>query len=209
VRISLEPVGGPRCREGVRGLLILGLLLASACAAATQAGPAAAPSSGAPSPTVAVAKLLGKPLQIPTVAPGVACPTTPIFDGQVGVARPRGGPWFFIGGPDPKGGYPWNKTVYVSVGRRGPVLLRGARLDGPGALEFSGEAADPREVGETLNSTGGVTRTFFKSAVEVGTLQQDNEWGDAFYLYPTTPGCYALQADGDGFESVIVFEATQ
>ena len=29
-----------------------------------------------------------------------------------------------------------------------------------------------------------------------------------FYTYPTSPGCYAIQADSDSFSEVIVFKAT-
>jgi hypothetical protein len=30
----------------------------------------------------------------------------------------------------------------------------------------------------------------------------------AFYAYPTTSGCYAIQADSDSFSEVIVFPAS-
>jgi hypothetical protein len=31
---------------------------------------------------------------------------------------------------------------------------------------------------------------------------------DAFYVYPATTGCYAIQVDGPSFEDVIVISAT-
>ena len=124
------------------------------------------------------------------------------------MASPRGGSTFYLGGPNPHGGFAFNKTVYALVRAKGPVLLRGGRIDGAGTLKLDGPAADPHEPGETVTSNGGVTRTFFAAVLLPGALQADGSTGDVFYLYPTTPGCYALQADGDGFENIVVLVAT-
>jgi hypothetical protein len=88
------------------------------------------------------------------------------------------------------------------------VLLRGARLDGVAALKFDGQPADRTEQGETVTSKGGVTRTFYAAILSPAAAQQDGSASDVFYLYPATPGCYAVQADGAGFEDVVVFIAT-
>ncbi len=102
----------------------------------------------------------------------------------------------------PAGGFPFNKTVFAIVGgASGPVLLRGGRIDGAGRLTFSGSPADPYENGETRSSSGGVTSTFYEKILAQGT-------SDAFYVYPSTPGCYAVQVDGPRFEDVIVIQAS-
>jgi hypothetical protein len=101
----------------------------------------------------------------------------------------------------PQGHYPWNKTGWVLTdGARGPVLFRGARVDGTGWLTFGGSRADPSEVGVTLTSEGGVSATFYERVIDAGRQ-------DAFYVYPATTGCYALQVDGASFEDVIVITA--
>jgi len=101
----------------------------------------------------------------------------------------------------PQGHFPWNKTVWVLVdGARGPVLFRGGRVDGTGSLKFSGSPADHSEMGVTLSSGGGVSSTFYERVIDPGR-------DDAFYVYPETTGCYALQVDGPSFEDVIVIAA--
>jgi hypothetical protein len=101
----------------------------------------------------------------------------------------------------PKGTVPWNKTVWKLVdGASGPVLFRGGRVDGTGSLKFSGSPADPAEIGVTLSSGGGVSSTFYERVIDTGR-------DDAFYVYPATTGCYALQVDGASFEDVIVITA--
>ena len=79
--------------------------------------------------------------------------------------------------------------------------LRGAqRVDGELAdlpLHRSAEHADP---GVTLSSGGGITATFYEDVIDPGTE-------GAFYVYPATAGCYALQVDGASFDDVIVITA--
>jgi len=56
-------------------------------------------------------------------------------------------------------------------------------------------------------SSNDVTRTFYTAVLAQGTGQANGSIGDAFYVYPRTAGCYALQADGQSFSTVIVFVA--
>jgi hypothetical protein len=161
-----------------------------------------------PQPSPTAASLASRPMRLPTLSPGSACPVTSISNAHLAIGSPRGGPIFYLGGPNPKGGFPWNKTIYALIGARGPVLLRGARLDGSGTLKFDGEPANLSEAGETLSSAGGVTRTFYRSVLSPGATQPDGSTADVFYLYPSSPGCYALQADGNNFEAIVVFIAT-
>jgi hypothetical protein len=102
----------------------------------------------------------------------------------------------------PKGGFPWNKTVYSIVGGNMPLVFRGSRIDGTGRLTFSGDPADPGDSGETQTSGHGVSATFYDrmlaTPIEDGVL----------YLYPSANGCFALQVDAPTFEDVIVIEAS-
>jgi hypothetical protein len=101
----------------------------------------------------------------------------------------------------PQGNFPWNKTVWVlNDGARGPVLFRGGRVDGTGSMKFSGNPADKSEIGVTLSSGGGLSASFYEHVIDSGP-------DDAFYVYPATRGCYALQVDGASFQDVIVISA--
>jgi hypothetical protein len=101
----------------------------------------------------------------------------------------------------PQGHFPWNKTAWILAdGAQGPVLFRGGRIDGTGSLKFSGSRADRSEMGVTLSSGGGVSVTFYERVIDPGPE-------NAFFVYPATAGCYALQVDGPSFEDVIVLAA--
>jgi hypothetical protein len=121
---------------------------------------------------------------------------------QLDITNPRGTGPFYLGGEMPHGAFAWNKTVWVLVdGAKGPVLFRGGRVDGGGSLRFSGSPADRSDNGLSLSSNGGVSATFYQRVISQGAA-------DAFYVYPATTGCYALQVDGPSFEEVIVISAT-
>jgi hypothetical protein len=143
---------------------------------------------------------------LPAVVAGSACPVTPIAHLTTAVVDPRGkGPLYF-GGPMPKGGFPFNKTVYTTVGGvQGPILLRGGRIDGAGRLKFSGSPADLSERAEIPPAIGGEPGSgswaFYLAVLDPGP---DN----ALYVYPSTSGCYAIQVDAPSFEEVIVLQAS-
>jgi len=159
------------------------------------------PTQTSPQATADAATLLARPLKLPAVGSGSACPVTPVTIQKVDVVDPRGHGPFYLGGPMPQGNFPWNKTVWVLVdGARGPVLFRGGRVDGTGSLKFSGNPADKSEIGVTLSSGGGVSASFYERVIDSGP-------DDAFYVYPATRGCYALQVDGASFQDVIVISA--
>jgi hypothetical protein len=157
--------------------------------------------SSSPQATANAATLLARPVKLPTVRSGTACPVTPVSSRNVDVTDPRGHGPFYLGGPMPHGQFAWNKTVWVLAdGARGPVLFRGGRVDGTGSLKFSGNPADHADTGITLSSGGGVSATFYERVIDLGIE-------DALYVYPSTSGCYALQVDGTSFEDVIVISA--
>ena len=101
----------------------------------------------------------------------------------------------------PQGHFPWNKMTWILAdGALGPVLFRGGRIDGTGSLKFSGSPAEHSDPGVTLSSGGGITATFYEHVIDPGSE-------GAFYVYPATAGCYALQVDGASFDDVIVITA--
>jgi len=168
-----------------------------AAGAPASSSPAGAPTN--PSASADVRALLARPLQLPLVPAGSACPVSPVAARELKISNPRGSGPFYLGGPMPQGGYAWNKTVWVLVdSAQGPVLFRGRRVDGAGSLRFSGSPADPSDHGVT--PSGGVSETFYTSVI----VHAD---ADAFYIYPATSGCYALQVDGPSFQEVIVISA--
>lgn len=184
-----------------RRVLTIALLVGlTACGQGTMPTKAVAPTASPNASSVAV--LIARPLKLPAIQPGAACPVTPIASVSVDVSNPRGHGPFYLGGPMPTGAFPWNKTVYVVTGRPAPgsVLFRGARLDGSGRLQFSGQPATASDPRTRLTSSGGVTADFYDRVLRGGA-------GDALYVYPSTRGCYAIQVDAATFEDVIVLTA--
>lgn len=149
-----------------------------------------------------------RPLALPSVGPGKACPVsagsavnTLAFGGfalGTGPARPivaaAGDPvrgfQFDLGLRD--GWYGLKTLWFTEPSYEGPVLIRGARIDAPGLIAF-GEGPDLGALiippGPTLNEGRDGYRT-----APGGT-------------YVKTPGCYAWQVDGVGFSTVLVFRA--
>jgi len=147
--------------------------------------------------------LIARPLKLAAVQPGATCPVTPVANVSPGVANPRGRGPFYLGGPMPKGAFPWNKTVYAVTGSAvpGPVLFRGGRIDGSGRLQFSGQPAAPSDKATHLTSDGGVSDDFYDHVLQ-------GAGGGALYVYPSTSGCYAIQVDASAYEDVIVVSAS-
>jgi hypothetical protein len=183
--------------------LVLATLL-TGCVLATDPPASSSPTSSPTSPTAThdARILLARPLKLPAVQAGSTCPVTTVTSRKLDIADARGSGPFYLGGPMPRGAFAWNKMVWVLVdGAPGPALFRGGRVNGTGSLSFSGGPADPSDHGVTPSSDGGVTATFYQRMIARGVA-------DAFYVYPATTGCYALQVDGPSFEEVIVISAT-
>lgn len=87
---------------------------------------------------------------------------------------------------------------FVLPAYRGPVLIRGARLDGPGLVRFQSGNVPPQQlwirVGEQQGRPGGLEP---KAARYLPS-----------YTRVRGPGCYAYQIDGTMFSRVVVFRAT-
>ncbi len=94
-------------------------------------------------------------------------------------------------------GSPWKaaRVEWVASGSyRGPVLIRGARTDGSGAIGF-GEGHVPADELQLLQS---------------GQQVPKPAGGGRAWLSFTrvrVPGCYAYQIDGTSFSRVITFRA--
>jgi hypothetical protein len=153
-----------------------------------------------------------RPVVVPQLASGAACPLAPRTRGLPGYpTQPAWGPgpaWPFIGGvyDAPRldleftAGPPYDewgvRKVMWSIDPRyhGAVLVRGRQLDGPNELRF--ESGEP-----------GFT--------EEGRLNPQTELRlVGGYVHPAVtrvrePGCYAWQVDGIGFSHRIVFEAVR
>jgi hypothetical protein len=88
------------------------------------------------------------------------------------------------------GGWRGQKAPWVADARyRGPILIRGARIDAPGGVRFA-------------RATGDHLRELYQRR---GQSVQPNGWRAwPGSLLVRAPGCYALQIDGMSFSSVIV-----
>jgi hypothetical protein len=155
---------------------------------------------------------LRRPLALPRLEPGAPCPVSPvdasvaweaahIFGGSgvgPGPVYPGLGTAPFLNAPaDTQFGGPWHGQKvfwYVTPAYRGPVLIRGRRLDGPEWMRFDEgrlPAAELRiEEGETVSWDG----------------QPPGSRGRPSGVRVRASGCYGVQIDGTEFSRVVVFE---
>ena len=187
------------------------MVLLAGCTATPSAPPPG--SSGPPTPpaspiaTDAIeASLLARPLRLPTVPAGGACPVSGVTVrspvAQQADARGLGtGPLYpiaFYAGedatlrlrgqtPDPDGLYEV-KVVWASTGRhRGPVAVRVGRIDGPGR---------------------GFVRLYYDKGASRGDAvvfplaEYPSDFPSGTWV--SGPGCYAYQIDGVDLMEVIV-----
>jgi hypothetical protein len=150
---------------------------------------------------------LHRPLHLPALAAGAPCPVSPIgrIDfAKYGVAKGIGpGPAYPVGFAQPGSvlqfiyppagefaGSDWGgqKVLwFVAPSYRGPVLIRGGRLDARGTLRFESGKVPPVEL--RIPATNRALR--YRPS----------------YTRLRAPGCYAYQIDGTTFSRVIVFAA--
>ncbi len=185
----------------------------------TTTGPATSPTAAPTSnPADPWAALAARPLQLPTVAPGAACPVTagqavsgsgtPIIYGQgpayiaVGVTN---GTLHYDPTPALDSGSPWGLTQIhweVAPPFAGPLLIRGKQLGGTQAMGFNG--------GEEFTASNASDTEPVVSALRLSVSQPGgNQWYRATsYVRVKAAGCYAIQFDGAAFSNVVVFQAT-
>ena len=199
-------------REVVGGWLAL-LALASGCSGNEASPSGQAASEGKSDHSTE----LHRPLHLPAVAPGTACPRTPGGRPSPDVAIALGsGPAYPVLGfegnhvpPSPKavvpldaserkGSFYWHKTLWaIEPSYDGPVLIRGRGIDPPQALRFVRPSGAP-------GGYEGQVRELEMPA------EESNSWryGPSVTILPG-PGCYAFQVDGTTFTKVIVWEAAR
>jgi hypothetical protein len=90
-----------------------------------------------------------------------------------------------------RGGWYRHKTLWaISPGYRGPLLVRGARIDAPGTTRFAGRSGLQRMLRLPGHWPGTTGWRYFPSATGL-----------------RGPGCYAFQIDGLSLTRVVMFEA--
>lgn len=160
--------------------------------------------------------LLARPLHLPHIAHGASCPVSAVdhsvpFVRRFGVANGIGkGPAYPIGLPGgelrlaPAKNFQSKRWAgqkvlwFVLPSYIGPVLIRGARVDGPSLVRFQRGNVPPKQLwiprGETQGQPG--------HPVPKGTRYLPS------YTRVRGPGCYAYQIDGTTFSRIVVFRAT-
>jgi hypothetical protein len=144
---------------------------------------------------------LRRPLTLPSIPADGACPRSSSTRAGAGVTWPLGpGPAYpAIGSPNGvanlkddlvKKDWYLHKTLWaISPRYRGPLLIRGRRLDGPGMLRFRFGLA--REL--KLHKLRPSAQSQWRYAPSHTALRE--------------PGCYGFQVDGTDFTEVIIFQA--
>lgn len=154
---------------------------------------------------------LRRPLDLPRVAAGATCPVSRVdrsvdwFTTGVGGGIGRGPVYAILGETATLGaglrGSEWGSEVwggqkvlwYVHERYRGPVLIRGRRLDGWQWMRFDRGPMPSDELrlarGETVSWTG----------------QRAGARGRPSYVRVRAAGCYGAQIDGTSFSRVVVF----
>jgi hypothetical protein len=181
---------------------------------ATAIPPAEAAQLTATAAAMAFPTLEQRPLHLPTLTPGAACPLVPAQRlpyawATYGPALGQG-PVFALGfNPDgtfdvapaanfgSTAGWGGDKLVWVSApGDTGPVEVRGRQLDGPHPLRFNGG----------FDESGDLTNAPLLPVLHLYWGQNDtNNVGT--YVRMQASGCYGMQVDGQSFNEVIVFQA--
>jgi hypothetical protein len=156
-------------------------------------------------PASSPATLAVRPLRLPSVPPGGACPlaqASPWPDSSEATRVLGGGPAhpvadYFRDGAvlhlrdddrEPDGTYV-KKVRWVVANYMGPLLVRAGRIDGPGSasvkFSYTGVARDGGYYTELTNVSSDLPATTTVSG----------------------PGCYAYQVDGTTFSTTVVFSA--
>jgi hypothetical protein len=171
--------------------------------------------TGAPASSAVAVELRSRPLSLPSMAPGAACPATPAvtitpgpgagFTGTTTaqraghVALTFAGPHVQLRSSDrtPAGWYAVKAVWVVDGTYRGPFLIRGGRIDRPGPMRFRFDPMTPQQhelLADRMTAPPGAT-ALWRSVPTV--------------TYVRGPGCYAYQIDGVGFTGHVTFAATR
>lgn len=177
--------------------------------ASYQQACAVEPDACLPGTKGTVLPALSRPLELPSLAAGARCPVTRgqnstsayvkgeeygsgpvrLVVGDRGEAS-RG--VVVLGNPDRS---PWlaaENVLLIDASYRGPVLLRGERLDGPGTAFFDGNEV----------------RSYLDPPYPDANTQNDGSRTPPASIFVRSPGCYGFQIDGTDFTTTIVLELT-
>jgi hypothetical protein len=157
-------------------------------------------------PASDLAGALRRPLTLPRLASGAACPATkprsvvdwsgsaigagPVY--SVGYDASGNIRW---GGSLQDGGWYYVKILWFETPGTGPILIRGQQLDGPNKVGFG---SDPVPTPELM----------LEASDQVGVANASPGW-QSFVAYTRVraPGCYAYQVDTGSGSETIVFQA--
>lgn len=166
-----------------------------------------------PASPSSAASLLARPLHLPRLLPGGACPTTSGYTVNnayfAGTAVGRGPVRVLLGDRGDiragrvqipaAGGRSWRgiQTLWFATGYKGPFVIRAARIGGhaPIAVQSGGVGLTPGSgplavaAGPTINTQDG-----FRTVPGATWVR--------------SPGCYGWQVDGDGFSETIVVQVS-
>ncbi|HUZ87830.1 MAG TPA: hypothetical protein VNF26_12855 [Candidatus Baltobacterales bacterium] len=160
--------------------------------AASPVPPATSPAPPTPLPAVDWSPLLARPLQLPNVAPGAACPVSPQVSLKIrtppgtkgGIGHGYGQGPVYVSGQITWYSGQQGLMVVTDPAYSGPVLVRIKRLDGTGAAALGGSPGSP------VDSLPG-------GAIGIRQTATPPYWGQWFgSLNPSVPGCYGIQFDG-------------
>ena len=166
-------------------------------------------------------ELRERPLHLPTVKPGAACPVTPVTklviqlqtvtgmgDATIfvsssnvdkeGVQHPQPGDFAHLASTY-RG---LLATWYIRLPEVEPVLIRGAQLDGPDVVRFDGGIEQPKFTDNLLN---GRTLTELLIASNPSHDAPVTSWTTVTRI--AASGCYAYQIDTPARSAVLVFRA--
>jgi hypothetical protein len=177
-------------------------VIAAAVTAAAVVGCTAGGSAPASPSAHAVDTLLQRPMIRPS---GAGCPITrkvtrpTSITGDVlgdGPARPTMGPVLEYTGDGPGSAFAgsgWGgaKVLWIAAPNRGPVVIRGQRLDGDDRVAFDGTDGRPVE-----------------NSIVIPPRPSAADWRDRpSYIRLRVPGCYSFQIDTLTGSTSIVFRA--
>lgn len=168
----------------------------------TEAPPPPSPSATAP---VDVQAVLHRPLHVPTLAAGSACPSDPAHSVSPDFGPALGaGPIYPVIGQlvngvlrgwqvKEDGGWYYIKVLWIgSPDYKGSVLIRGHQIDGPNEMRFESYADPADEIAFPAGGGGSTPHNW-------------RNWPS--YTRLRDPGCYAYQVDGLDFSYTIIFQA--
>ena len=155
------------------------------------------------------AELMNRPLRVPPVVAGDACPrsdTNRIADGRIDAAL-GSGPLYLTLGQDGmiqvhsfdlhNGLYAARVVLAVAPDIRSPILVRGQQINGPNSVRFA------------YDGTPTLDALRLGAALDLPVADAEDDWRfAASSLGVAGPGCYVLQADGPYFSETIVFEVS-